>query len=91
MEQENKQEREETCTDFRCGCEGKETTCCGYEVNVEHLEDGYRITVRGDQDEIQKQRRVANRYIDFLQEQQKAGWWLPRPLRWLLKWLYRFK
>ncbi|MBL0386252.1 hypothetical protein JJB07_06245 [Tumebacillus sp. ITR2] len=79
MEQNEKNEQANNTCD-------SSTDCCDHSIEVEHLEDGYRITVRGDKERIEQQRRVADAYVEFLREQKKARWWLPLPLRWLLRW-----
>jgi hypothetical protein len=56
-----------------------------FEVKLEGLEDGYRVTFRGNKDEVKTQRRVGASFINFLRQAEKAGWPLPFPLRFLLK------
>lgn len=55
-----------------------------YEFKLEGLEDGYRITVRGDREKVKTQRRVGGSFINFLRQTEKAGWPLPFPFRLLL-------
>ncbi|KEO82075.1 hypothetical protein [Tumebacillus flagellatus] len=91
--QEQTQQTEQTeqadscCSDSTC----KTTDCCGHSLEIEHLEDGYRITVRGDREKVQQHRRVMESYVNFLKEQKKSRWWLPLPLRWILKWFHLCK
>ncbi|PWK13867.1 hypothetical protein [Tumebacillus permanentifrigoris] len=83
MEEHEKQEQEQTCqTESCCGSD----CSCNCNIEVEHLEDGYRVTIRGDKEKVEKHRRVADAYVNFLNEQKKAHTWLPLPLRWLLRW-----
>jgi hypothetical protein len=56
-----------------------------FEWKLEGLEDGYRITVRGDAQRLQKRRRVGASVINVLTQADKAGWWLPFPFRLLLR------
>ncbi|MEB1808488.1 MAG: hypothetical protein LPK26_14550 [Bacillaceae bacterium] len=56
-----------------------------YEVKFEGLEDGYRVTVRGDKEKVKSQRRVGASFINFLRQAEKAGWPIPFPFRLLLK------
>lgn len=93
MEEQEKQEQQaseqETSEEQSCHTECDCNDNCN--IEVEHLEDGYRITIRGDKEQVEKQRRVADAYVNFLREQKKARIWLPLPLRWLLRWFNRCK
>lgn len=60
--------------------------CSPFEVKVEGLGDGYRVTVRGDEEIIKKQRRVGASFIQFSKQVESAGW----PLPWVIKVLIRF-
>jgi predicted unusual protein kinase regulating ubiquinone biosynthesis (AarF/ABC1/UbiB family) len=57
-----------------------------FEVKLEGLEDGYRLTIRGDQEEVKQQRRMGASLIQFAKHAEKAGW----PLPWVIKVLIRF-
>lgn len=56
-----------------------------FELKLEGLEDGYRVTVRGNPEKVKSQRRVAASFINFLRQAEKAGWRLPRCYRWILR------
>lgn len=56
-----------------------------YEFKLEGLEDGYRVTFKGNKEEIKSQRRVGASFINFLRQAEKAGWPIPFPFRLLLK------
>lgn len=56
-----------------------------FEFHFQGLEDGYRVTVRGDRDRVQRNRRVRHSFMDFLREADRSGIWIPRPFRFLLK------
>lgn len=60
------------------------------ELNFEGLEDGYRITVKGDAEKIKTQRKVAGSFLNFLRQADKAGWFLPLPWKWLLAFWSRY-
>ncbi|MFK3959755.1 hypothetical protein [Pseudalkalibacillus hwajinpoensis] len=60
------------------------------EVKVEGLQDGYRITVKGNQEEIKQKRRVGGAYINLLKQLEKAGYRLPFPFSWILRFWNRY-
>lgn len=62
-----------------------------YEVKLEGLSDGYRFTVKGDEEKIRKNRQAAAAFINFGKQADKAGWWLPWPLRFLLRFWSKYK
>jgi hypothetical protein len=55
------------------------------EVKLEGLSDGYRFTVKTDEQEVKNQRRVGGALINLLIQAEKAGWKLPWILRKILK------
>lgn len=62
-----------------------------FEVKLEGLEDGYRITLRGNEDEIRKQRRLGTAFIQFAKQADTAGWPLPWLVRVLIKFWSKYK
>lgn len=58
----------------------------GFELKVEGLADGYRVTVRGDAEKVKKQRRVGASFVQFAKQAESAGW----PLPWLVRVLIAF-
>ncbi|WP_047153620.1 hypothetical protein [Aneurinibacillus tyrosinisolvens] len=82
MNQENNEEKVYKQATEKCG---------GVEFKVEGLKDGYRVTVRGDEERIKEQRRVASSFMNFTRQADKAGWWLPWPFRVLLQLWSRYK
>jgi len=70
----------------------KQTTaqCGAYEVKFEGLEDGYRVTVKADPEQLRAKRRVMGAYVNFVKQADRAGFWLPLPLRWLLRFWARY-
>jgi hypothetical protein len=63
----------------------------GFEVKVEGLSDGYRFTIRGEEAEVQKHRRVGASFIQFAKQAQKAGWRLPWFIRLLIAFWSKYK
>lgn len=61
------------------------TSFARQELKIEGLEDGYRLTIRSDKEKVKTQRRVGASFINFLRQAEKAGWSLPFPFRYLLK------
>lgn len=61
-----------------------------FEFHFEGLEDGYRVTVKGDRERVQRNRQVRRSFMDFLCEADRAGLWIPRPFRWMLKLWQRY-
>ncbi|MCP8968079.1 hypothetical protein [Ectobacillus ponti] len=61
-----------------------------YEVKLEGLEDGYRVTFKTDKEAVKTQRRVGASFINFLRQAEKAGWYIPAPFRLLLKFWGRY-
>jgi hypothetical protein len=57
-----------------------------FELKLEGLEDGYRLTVRGNEEQVKKQRRVGASFIQFAKQADSAGW----PLPWLVRVLITF-
>ncbi|CEH29748.1 hypothetical protein AM501_24400 [Aneurinibacillus migulanus] len=62
-----------------------------FEFKVEGLKDGYRFTVRGDEEKLKEQRRVGAAFVNFLRQSERAGWWIPWPFRLLLRFWSRYK
>lgn len=60
------------------------------EVKIEGLTDGYRITVKGNEEELKKQRRVGGAFINLLKQLDKAGYKLPFPFSWILRFWQRY-
>ncbi|MGE6204859.1 hypothetical protein [Guptibacillus hwajinpoensis] len=60
------------------------------EVKVEGLQDGYRITVKGNQEELKQKRRVGGAFINLLKQLEKAGYRLPFPFSWILRFWNRY-
>jgi len=65
-------------------------TCGPIEVKLEGLENGYRVTVRGNEEFVRRQRKVAGAYVNFLRQADRAGWCLPWPMRVLLRFWSRY-
>ncbi|MCY0888578.1 MAG: hypothetical protein OWQ59_09010 [Alicyclobacillaceae bacterium] len=61
-----------------------------FEWKLEGLEDGYRVTFRGNSEKLKVQRRVAGSFIAFLQQLDRAGFWVPFPFRWMLRFWDRY-
>lgn len=55
-----------------------------FEFRFEGLKDGYRVTVKGNESKIRRNRHVRNSFMKFLSDAEESGVWLPRPLRWVL-------
>ncbi|WP_027415493.1 hypothetical protein [Aneurinibacillus terranovensis] len=68
-----------------------EAECGNFSFKLEGLKDGYRFTVRGDEEKIKENRRAAAAFINFTRQADRAGWWLPWPFRFLLKFWNRYK
>jgi hypothetical protein len=63
----------------------------GFEVKIEGLADGYRFTVKADEEKLKNQRRVGGAFINVLMQAEKAGWNLPWLLRKILKFWRKYK
>ncbi|RSK27162.1 hypothetical protein EJF36_09875 [Bacillus sp. HMF5848] len=60
------------------------------EVKLEGLEDGYRVTVKTDEERIRKERRVGGAFINLLKQLEKAGYKIPFPFSWILNFWNRY-
>jgi len=60
------------------------------EVKVEGLQDGYRITVKANENELKQQRRVGGAFINLLKQLEKSGYRLPFPFSWILRFWNRY-
>ncbi|MEC2072344.1 hypothetical protein [Alkalihalophilus marmarensis] len=60
------------------------------EIKIEGLEDGYRVTVRADEEELRKHRRLGGAFINLLRQFEKAGYKLPFPFSWILTFWNRY-
>ncbi|MBF0707990.1 hypothetical protein IQ283_15435 [Alkalihalobacillus hwajinpoensis] len=60
------------------------------EVKVQGLQDGYRITVKGNEEELKQKRRVGGAFINLLKQLEKAGYRLPFPFSWILRFWNRY-
>jgi hypothetical protein len=60
------------------------------EVKVEGLQDGYRITVKANEEELKQQRRVGGAFINLLKQLEKSGYRLPFPFSWILRFWNRY-
>ncbi|KMM39054.1 hypothetical protein [Guptibacillus hwajinpoensis] len=60
------------------------------EVKIEGLTDGYRITVKGNEEELKQKRRVGGAFINLLKQLEKAGYRLPFPFSWILRFWNRY-
>ena len=60
------------------------------EVKIEGLQDGYRVTVKGNEEELKKNRRVGGAFINLLKQLEKAGYRLPFPFSWILRFWNRY-
>ncbi|WP_226658740.1 hypothetical protein [Pseudalkalibacillus hwajinpoensis] len=60
------------------------------EVKIEGLHNGYRITVKENEEELKKQRRVGGAFINLLKQLEKAGYRLPFPFSWVLRFWNRY-
>ncbi|MBN6188328.1 hypothetical protein JQN58_15835 [Aneurinibacillus sp. BA2021] len=65
--------------------------CGRLEFKVEGLKDGYRFTIRGDEEKVKEQRRVGAAFINFSRQAERAGWWIPWPIRLLLRFWSRYR
>ncbi|MCZ8524113.1 MULTISPECIES: hypothetical protein [Paenibacillus] len=63
----------------------------GFEFKVEGLKDGYRFTVKGEEEQVKQQRRVGASFVNFVRQADKAGWRLPWFLRVLLSFWGKYK
>ncbi|TKD72078.1 hypothetical protein [Pseudalkalibacillus hwajinpoensis] len=59
-------------------------------VKIEGLNDGYRITVKGNEEELKQKRRVGGAFINLLKQLEKAGYRLPFPFSWILRFWNRY-
>lgn len=59
-------------------------------VKIEGLYDGYRITVKGNEEELKQKRRVGGAFINLLKQLEKAGYRLPFPFSWILRFWNRY-
>ncbi|WP_270182440.1 hypothetical protein [Alkalihalobacillus sp. CinArs1] len=60
------------------------------EVKIEGLSNGYRITVRGDEEKLKQNRRIGGAFINLLRQLEKAGYRLPFPFSWILRFWNRY-
>ncbi len=60
------------------------------EVKIEGLQDGYRITVKGNEEELKKNRRIGGAFINLLKQSEKSGYRLPFPFSWILRFWNRY-
>lgn len=60
------------------------------EVKIEGLTDGYRITVKGNEEDLKQKRRVGGAFINLLKQLEKAGYRLPFPFSWILRFWNRY-
>ncbi|MGG1685103.1 hypothetical protein [Pseudalkalibacillus sp. NRS-1564] len=60
------------------------------EVKVEGLQDGYRITVKGNEEELKQKRRVGGAFINLLKQLERAGYRLPFPFSRILRFWNRY-
>lgn len=60
------------------------------EVKFEGLQDGYRITVKANEQKLKQQRRVGGALINLLKQLEKAGYRLPFPFSWILRFWNRY-
>lgn len=60
------------------------------EVKVEGLSNGYRITVKGNEEKLKQNRRVGGAFINLLKQLEKAGYRLPFPFSWILRFWNRY-
>ncbi len=56
-----------------------------FEAKLEGLEDGYRVTVRGNKEKIQQQRQVKLSFIEFLRKADVAGYPILFPFNLILR------
>ncbi|WP_273849930.1 hypothetical protein [Guptibacillus spartinae] len=70
----------------------KETTekLGGKEVKIEGLQNGYRITVKENEEKLKQNRRVGGAFINLLKQLEKAGYRLPFPFSWILRFWNRY-
>lgn len=61
------------------------------EFTFEGLDDGYRFTIKGDREKIRQQRRVGASFINFARQADKAGWYVPFPIRLLLSFWSKYR
>lgn len=66
-------------------------TCGMFEWKLEGLEDGYRVTIKGDKEKIKEKRRVGASFINFLRQSDKAGLPIPFFFRWMLRFWESYK
>lgn len=60
------------------------------EVKIEGLQDGYRITVKANEEKLKQNRRVGGAFINLLKQLEKAGYRLPFPFSWILRFWNRY-
>ncbi|MCA0172503.1 hypothetical protein [Bacillus sp. RAR_GA_16] len=60
------------------------------EVKIEGLQDGYRITVKENEEKLKQNRRVGGAFINLLKQLEKAGYRLPFPFSWILRFWNRY-
>ncbi|MCA0989186.1 hypothetical protein [Guptibacillus algicola] len=60
------------------------------EVKIEGLSNGYRITVKGNKEKLKQNRRVGGAFINLLKQLEKAGYRLPFPFSWILRFWNRY-
>ncbi|WP_273834446.1 hypothetical protein [Guptibacillus sedimenti] len=60
------------------------------EVKIEGLQDGYRITVKANEEKLKQQRRVGGAFINLLKQLEKAGYRLPFPFSWIIRFWNRY-
>lgn len=60
------------------------------EIKIEGLQDGYRITVKANEEKLKQNRRVGGAFINLLKQLEKAGYRLPFPFSWILRFWNRY-
>jgi hypothetical protein len=62
-----------------------------FELKMEGLADGYRVTLRGNEEKVKKQRRVGASFIQFAKQAESSGWPLPWIVRVLISFWSKYK
>jgi len=67
------------------------TTKGPFEAKLEGLENGYRVTVKGDPEKLRSQRQVKASFLEFLRKADVAGYPIIFPFNLLLRFFARYK
>ncbi|TFD97646.1 hypothetical protein [Jeotgalibacillus sp. R-1-5s-1] len=62
-----------------------------FEAKLEGLENGYRITLKGDPEKLRRKRQVKASFVDFLKKADVSGYPILFPFNLLLRFFARYK